>query len=129
MTARQRIESLTASWVTFIIVSGLATLLVNGVGVFSLLIALGSVVVNVAIVLFIGRRLLAGSSLTRTFLLVVATIGALGGSLAAAKFAWAGLWGFSFRMLVLAAIFAANAGMNVHSIRVLLSDSVKAHCR
>lgn len=128
MSARQRIENLTTSWVIFFVVVSLVMLFFSGFGFFSVLTAVGSAVIDVMLALYLGRKLMAGSSLTRTFLLVVATLGAVLGGIAAAKLGWALLHGFSGRLLLLTALVGADCAMAVHSLRVLLHPSVKAHC-
>ena len=127
MTAHQRIENLTHAWIGYGVVAGLATLLLNGLGVFSVIWALGSVAVSVVVALFFGRKLLARSSITRTFLLVVSVLGALFGGLADAKLGWALLHGLSFQLLVLTALALLHASMCVRSFRVLTDRVVKAH--
>ena len=78
MTARDKIEKLTNSWYGFALLSAAWSLFQNGIGVFSVVGGAISLVFSLALTYFIGKRLLARSSLTRTFLLVVSVLSKIG---------------------------------------------------
>jgi len=128
MTARDKIKALTNSWLLYVVISTAISLLFNGIGPISLILTAGPFVFSVAVVLLIGRKLLKGSSILRTLLLVLAAVGAVFATIGAAKLGWAFLHGFALRTLFMAGLSAASAYLNVRSLRVLSDVSVKAHC-
>src|SRR5438034_1104746 len=87
MTAKQKLESLTNAWYGFFFLSAVAGL-VRDFGIIKAVFATLSLAVTTFIVWFIGRRLLAKSSLTRFLMLVISGIGTLSGAYAAAKLSW-----------------------------------------
>lgn len=127
MTARDKIENLTTAWIGFIIVTGLSTFFVNGLGVLSLLATLGSVAVNVVLAVLIGRALVKRSRGTRVFCLVLNGIGVVFGTLGALKLGWTLLHGWSFALLYMTVLAVAHAAMNARSWRVLRDASVRSY--
>jgi len=79
MTAKEKIQNLTNAWYGFAVVAGIGAVLQNGIGFFSILAALGSTLFSFVLTYFFGRRLLAKSSLTRLFLVIVTALAALFG--------------------------------------------------
>src|SRR5262249_53132295 len=97
MSARQKINQLTNSWYGYSLFAAIVSVLsIRATGLFSLAIGLGfSVVINaiglvvsIVIVTFFGRMLLAGSRLTRVFLVVASGLGAVLGALGTLGAAW-----------------------------------------
>jgi hypothetical protein len=127
MTAREKLQNLTNAWYGFGVVAGLGSILQNGIGFFSILIAIGSTLFSFFLTWFFGRRLLNKSSLTRFLLIIVSALASLFGSLATAKMGWAFLHEWQLSILAQAAMGGASVYMNVRSFRVLTDDSVKAY--
>lgn len=127
MTARQKIEGLTNAWYGFALVSGLASLVQNGIGVFSIALTTGSILFSFVLTWFLGRRLLARSSLWRTILLVVSGLGTVLFTLGAARLAWAFVHAWSLSLLVGALGSGVLVYMYGRSFRVLTDRDVKAY--
>jgi len=127
MSARDRIEGLTNSWYGFGLVAGLVSLFESGFGFFSLLWTAAATLFAFFLTWFFGRRLLAKSSVTRLFLLVVSAIGVALGTLGAARLGWAFFQDWSISLLVQTAFTGSGAYMYLRSLRVLTDTQVKAY--
>jgi hypothetical protein len=127
MTARQKIESLTNAWYGFSLIAAGIALAQSGIGLFSIVWSALSLAVTFFVVWFIGRRLLAKSSLTRVVMLVISGVGTVLGCLATAKLGWAFLHDWSIWLLVSAFMSATAVGMYIRSWRTLTDVSVKAY--
>ena len=127
MTGREKIEGLTNSWYGFGLVAGLASLLQGGFGFFSLLSTAAGVLFSFVLTWFFGRRLLAKSSVTRLFLLVVSGISVCLATLGTARLGWAFLNDWSIALLVQTVFTGSSAYINFRSVRVLTDSSVKAY--
>jgi hypothetical protein len=127
MTAKEKIQNLTNAWYGFAVFAGLASFFQNGIGFFSILMALGTTLFSFFVAWFFGRRLLNKSSLTRFFLIIVTALSVIFGTLGAAKLGWAFLHSWELSLLVQATITGASVYMNGRSFRVLTDDSVKAY--
>lgn len=128
MTAKQKIENLTHTWYGFTVFMGALQLLVNGLGVFSILGAAFSTVLSLVLSFAFGRLLLGGSSLTRVLLVVFSTFGAILGTLAAGQALYTFFGDWSFALLGYATLALVSVSVHVKSFRVLTDKSVKAHC-
>lgn len=126
-TARQKIEGLTNSWYGYAAFCAFVSFWKNGIGFFSLLLTLGSFVFSVLLTWFIGRRLLAKSSLTRVIIVVLSGLSTVLGTLGVAKMGWTFLHTWSFDLLVHAAFVTLGVTMNARSFNVLMDKSVKAY--
>ena len=126
-TARQKIEGLTNSWYGYAVFGAVLSLWNNGIGFFSLIGTAGSFVFSVLLTWFIGRRLLAKSTLTRLIMVIVTGLSSLFGTLGVARMGWTFFQTFSLSILVYAALSAVVVYMNVKSFRVLTDKSVKAY--
>jgi hypothetical protein len=129
MSAREKIEGLTNAWYGFALFTTLISLLQNGFGFFWLLWTALSLPFSLFITFLIGRRLLAGSSLTRMILLVLGSLSALFGLLGSFKLVMAFLGSWELGTLLTLSLAVGSVWMNVRSIRVLTDASVKAHFR
>ncbi|HRG98540.1 MAG TPA: hypothetical protein PLR99_19950 [Polyangiaceae bacterium] len=129
MTARDKIEKLTNSWYGFALLSALWSLFQNGIGMFSLVGGAVSLAFSLALTYFIGKRLLARSSLTRSFLLVVSVLSMLLGTFWVYRTGVAFFHTWSFGLLLHIAFALMSLRMNFKSVRVLTDDSVAAYCR
>ena len=126
-TGREKIEQLTNQWYAFAAVSAIASVLASGIGFFSILFAACSTAFTFALTWFLGRRLLARSSLTRAALVLVSLVGGVLGALATARYGWAFFTGFSLTALLNGAVSTGSLVMNVRSFRTLTDASVKAY--
>ena len=127
MTATQKIEGLTNSYYGYAVFGAAVSLWTNGIGFFSLIGTAFSFVFSILLTWFIGRRLLAKSSLTRVLLVILTGLGTLFGSISAAKMGWTFVQTMSFTALLYAALVSVGVYMNVKSFRVLTDKSVKAY--
>jgi hypothetical protein len=125
MTAQKKIEQLTDTWYGFALFAGVVSVLVNGIGFFSIGIAVASTFVSLLITFVVGRLLLRRSSLTRLVVMVVAALSTISSALALVKF----VSDISFSGLIGAVLMAVTIYMNVRSLRVLTDSSVKAFFR
>jgi len=126
MTAKQKLESLTNAWYGFFFVSAVANLL-RDFGVIKAVFAALSFAATSFVVWFIGRRLQSKSSLTRMLMLIIAGIGTLSGSYAAAKLSWMFVHEWSLWILISALWSASAVVMYVRSWRTLTDSTVKAY--
>ena len=129
MTAREKIQGLTNSWYGWALVSGIFSLLRNGIGFFSLFMALGSTLFSFALTYFLGNRLLARSGFTRGFLIFASSVCMLLSALATFRFGAAFLQNWTFALLGQIAVMIVSFRMNFKSFRVLTDSSVKTYFR
>jgi hypothetical protein len=136
MNAKQKIEGLTRSWYGYSLVAAvLSVLSLRASGVLSLAIGLGiSIVLNaigllisVAVVTFLGRKLVHRSSATRTFLVVFSAIFFVLGAIATVTAGWDFLTTWSLATLCNVVLMASCTLLNGRSFRVLTETSVKAY--
>lgn len=126
MTAKEKIEQLRDGWYGFDVFSAIVGVLLNGLGFFKLASAFIGLLISLMITWFLGKRLLARSSLTRVVLLVFAVLGTVFGTLALLKLASLFFTAWSLKYLAATALGVAGLYMNVRSIRVLRDRSVRA---
>lgn len=124
MTARERIQGLTNSWLGYVAFTAALSVLREGRSVIGSVIGLS---ISLVVVWFIGNRLLARSSLTRLFLLVISSIATVLGAIGIARAGWLFLHEFSLSLLVGIFFGAVSVGMHVKSVRVLADSSVKSY--
>ncbi len=128
MTARQKIEQLTNAWYGYVTFSAIASLFKDGIpGLFSIIWAAMGLCFSLFITWFIGRRLLAKSSLTRFLLLLVTGIGSIFGTIGAGKMALTFVRTWELGMLGAAAFLGIAVYMHVRSFRTLVDSSVRAY--
>ena len=128
MTARQKIEHLTHAWYGYVTFSAIASLFRDGIpGFFSIIWAGMGLLVSLFVTWFIGRRLLAKSSLVRFVLLVWTGIGSLFGAMATGKAAWVFFQTWSFSFIGIAVFAGVAAYMHMRSFRTLMDSSVRAY--
>ena len=84
MDAKEKLEKLTNSWYGFAVFTGVATFLMNGIGIFSAIGAAISVFVSWVFTFAIGRLLLRKSSLTRWVLVVLGGLSVIAQSIGVA---------------------------------------------
>ena len=125
MSAKQKIEELTNAWYGYALFTALMSLFQNGIGIFSLFFTVASAIFSIFVTWFIGRRLLARSSLMRMILIVGSAVFSVLGGLAVFKLV---LGSWSFSTLALLALAIGSVMMNVRSLRTLTDQSVKAYC-
>jgi len=125
MTAREKIEHLTNSWYGFNIFAGAMSLIMGGLGIFSLVWATLATFASLVVTYLLGRKLHNRSSLTRSVLIVLSVI-----------FGLLGVVGLIFGVLrfelsltyLLEGIYVlALVSMYFKSVRVLTDKQVKAY--
>ena len=127
MTARQKIESLTHAWYGYSLLTAGVGLWNRGIGFFSIVSTALSLAVTFFVIWFIGRRLLAKSSLTRLLMVLISALGAIGGTVATARLGWAFLHEWSLWLIVAIFWSVSAVGMYIRSWRTLTDSSVKAY--
>jgi hypothetical protein len=127
MTATQKIEGLTNTYYGYAVFGAVLSLWNNGIGFFSLLLTGASFLFSIFLTWFIGRRLLAKSSLTRVALVLFTGICSVLGTVSVAKMSWTFVQTMSLSVLLYTALVAVGVYMNVKSFRVLTDKSVKAY--
>jgi len=126
-TARQKIEGLTNSWYGFAVFGALLSLWNGGIGFFSLLGTAASFVFTIFLTWFIGRRLLAKSSLTRVLLIAITGIVSVMDTVGVAQMGLTFFRTFSFTALAYVGVLGVHLYMNARSFRVLTDKSVKLY--
>jgi hypothetical protein len=129
MTAREKIQGLTNAWYGFAVFAALISLLQNGLGFFSLVGAVIGLAFSLTITFFLGRGLLARSSLLRIILVCLAAVFGLLGVLAVAKLAWLVVTTWHLSMIWTLVLTVGSVLMNYRSFRVLTDSTVKAYFR
>ena len=127
MTAKEKIEKLTHAWYGADLVAGIASILMNGIGVFSILIAGFSTVVSFVFTFVIGRLLVNRISLARYSLIFFSGLFAILGVLSVGRMALAFFTEWSLSYLGYALFAAMGVYMNGRSFRVLTDKSVAAY--
>ena len=126
-TARQKIEGLTNSWYGYAVFGALLSLWHGGIGFFSLIGTAASFLFSIFLTWFIGRRLLAKSTMTRLLLILITGVSSVMGTVGVAKMGWTFCQTLSLSVLVYAGLLAVSVYMNARSFRVLTDKSVKTY--
>jgi len=127
MSAREKIEALTNSWYGYLLFTAVAELFVTGIGFFSMIGTAFSFVFSCFVACFLGRRLLAKSSLTRVVLVILSGICTVLGAFGTAKMGWTFFHTWSLTTLVYTGMLATSVMMHARSFRVLTDSSVKSY--
>lgn len=128
MTARQKIEQLTHAWYGYVMFSAIASLFRDGIpGVFSIIWAAMGLAFSLFVTWFIGRRLLAKSSLTRFILLIVTGLGTAFGAWGVGKSALMFVRTWEFGVLGAAVFLGISVYMHARSFRTLVDSSVRSY--
>jgi hypothetical protein len=127
MSAREKIEGLTNTWYGYAVFGAALSLWHKGLGIGSLLSVGASFLFTIFLTWFIGKRLLAKSSLTRVILLITTSLSSVFGTIGVAKMGWQFVTSLDFSSLAYAAILGVSVYMNARSFRVLTDKSVKAY--
>jgi len=127
MSGKAKIEGLTNTWYGFGLFSAICSVLIAGVGFFSILFAFFGLLFSWTLTFFLGRALVARSSLVRFLLVCVSGIFMLLSALGSAKMAWAFVTGWELSTLVSTIYTAVLAWMYARSFKTLTDSSVKAY--
>jgi hypothetical protein len=123
MTARDKIENLTHAWYGFALFSSVASLLMNGIGVFSIIGTIVSLFVSFLITFFIGRALVNKSRFVRV---VVMTLSGLFGVLGVVGIGSA-LFQSEWSLTLFLAIGLGAVGVYMQFRSLLVLSSVRAY--
>ncbi|MDB5213944.1 MAG: hypothetical protein JWO86_1871 [Myxococcaceae bacterium] len=126
-TARQKIEGLTNSWYGFAVFGALLSLWHGGIGFFSLIGTAFSFCFTIFLTWFIGRRLLAKSTLTRLVLILFTGVISVMDTVGVAQMGLTFFRTFSFSALAYVGVLGVHLYMNARSFRVLTDKSVKMY--
>ncbi len=136
MNAKQKLEQLTRSWYGYSVFAALLSILsLRASGVLSLAVGLGlsiafnvvGLAISIAVVTFLGRKLVHRSSGMRKFLVVFSGLFCVLGALATVSAGWAMLHEWSLASLCSLVMMASCTVLNARSFRVLGETSVKAY--
>ena len=125
--AKEKIEGLTNSWYGYAVFGAALSLWNRGLGIGSIIGVAGSFLFTILLTWFIGRRLLAKSSITRLLLIIVTSLSSVFGSIGVAKMGWSFVTNLDFTSLVYALLLSVSVYMHARSFRVLTDKSVKAY--
>ena len=129
MTAKEKIEKLTDGWYGYTLFAGLITLIHNGIGFFSIFLAIGSTIFSLFITFLVGRWLLARSSIGRWIVITLSAFGVILAGLATAAYAFDIFRSFGLSPILSVLLFGSCTLMNLRSVRTLSESSVKAYFR
>lgn len=127
MSAREKIQSLTNAWYGYYLFAGAISLFQSGLGFFSIAITAITTIGLFVMTWFLGRRLLARSSFTRTVLNVISFCVAALSGYGVAKAGWMFVHEWSISLLIGILLGAGSIAMHVRSLRTLNDSSVKAY--
>ena len=127
MSRKAKIEGLTNSWYGFAVFSAICSVLMRGIGIFSIAIAIGGLLFSWFITFLIGRALIKKSSLTRFILIVFSGLFAVLGTIGTGKAAWSFIQSWQLSVLTYTAYTAVVAWMHARSFRTLMDSSVKQY--
>lgn len=127
MTAKEKLEKLTHAWYGFALVSGAMTLVANGLGVLSLIVAAFGTAFSLALAWFFGSRLRARSKFWRTALLILSGLFTVIGVLTVASSLWQFVHQWAWGLLWSAILGSLSTYMNARSFNVLTDKDVKAY--
>ncbi len=127
MDAKEKLEKLTNSWYGFAVFTGVATFLMNGIGIFSAIGAAISVFVSWVFTFAIGRLLLRKSSLTRWVLVVLGGLSVILGVLGIAGGLYTFFTEWSLTYLLYAGYVSVAVYQHAKSLKVLTDDKVKGY--
>ncbi len=127
MNGKEKIEKLTHSWYGFAIFAAVASIFMNGIGIFSIIGAVISTFVSFVLTFLFGRWLLGKSSFTRYFLIVVSGLVSILGILGVGQALYTFFTEWTFGILLNFALASVSIYMNVKYFSVLTDKSVKAY--
>lgn len=127
MTGKAKLEGLTNAWYGFAVFSALFGLLMNGIGLGSIVSAVGGLLFSWVLTWFIGRSLMRKSGLMRLLLILVTGFGAVTGVYATGKLALMFVQTFELKVILATIYTAVNVYMTGRSLRTLLDGSVKTY--
>jgi hypothetical protein len=136
MTAKQDLENLSHSWYGYVVCAALFSVFgLRASGIFTFAIGLSiwmvinafMLVVALAVVTFLSRRLLARSSGTRVFLIVVSALFAVLGTLTFLDEGRMFLSYWSLSLLLRMAATAVGVMMNARSFAILMRPNVRRY--
>ncbi|GEM_PF-1350865 len=127
MSGRAKIETLTNSWYGFAVFSALYSIVLKGIGLFSIAGAILGLLVSWTVTFFIGRALLKKSSLVRTLLVIFSAVATIVGVLNVGRMTLAFVRSWELAILGSLVFASVSTWMNARSFRVLTHPSVKAY--
>lgn len=129
MTAKEKIEKLTDTWYGYTLFANAVSLLIHGIGFFSIAFTAMATVFSLFVTFLIGRWLLGRSSIGRLVVLCLSGIGLVTGALAVLRFGALFLDEWSIAALAQTVVVAAGTLVNLRSLRTLTDASVKTYFR
>ncbi len=127
MDGKAQIEKLVNTWYGFGLFTGFTTILMNGIGILSILGAIISTCIGFAITFALGRLLMRRSGVTRWLLVALSALSVVLGIVGIGGALWTFFTEWSFSLLVYAAFGVIGIYVNAKSFNVLTDKSVKAY--
>lgn len=127
MSGKTKIEGLTNSWYGFAVFSAICSVLTNGIGIFSIVIAFFGLLLSWFITFLIGRALIKKSSFVRFILVASSGLFTIVGVFGTGKAAWSFLQSWQLSLLAYGAYAAVSTWMHARSFRTLMDSSVRAY--
>ena len=127
MTAKEKIEKLTDTWYGYTLFANGVSLVINGIGFFSIAFTAMATIFSLFVTFLIGRWLLGRSSFGRLVVLCLSGIGLVAGALAVLRFGAMFLDEWSIAALAQTIVVACGVLVNLRSLRTLTDTSVKSY--
>jgi hypothetical protein len=127
MAAREQLQKLTNGWYSMAVVSAGASLLMNGLGIFSIVGSVLSLSFMFLLTWWIGRKLQNRSSLTRSVCILASVVFSVLGILGIFGLGRELFEDFRLSIFVDIALMVMTISMNVRSFRVLTDTQVKQY--
>ena len=127
MSGKAKIEGLTNSWYGFAVFSAICSVLMNGIGILSIVTAFFGLLFSWFITFLIGRALIKKSSLVRFILLALSGLVTIIFAIGTGKAAWSFVQSWQLSLLAYGAYTAVSTWMHARSFRTLMDSSVKAY--
>ncbi len=127
MTAREKLQKLTNGWYSMAVVSALASLVMNGIGFFSIIGTVLSTGFMFVLTWWIGRKLMNRSSLMRSVCILLSVVGSVLGIIAIFGLGKSLFDEFSLKTIVEMGLTGMGVTLNVRSFRILTDTKVREY--
>jgi ABC-type sulfate transport system permease subunit len=128
MSAREQLQKVTNGWYSIALLGAVANVLMNGLGIFTIVWAVLSTGFMFVITWWIGRKLLNRSSLMRSVCIVLSVLGSVLGVLAIFALGKALFEGASlFDTAIELGLTGMGLSMNFRTFRTLTDANVKSY--
>jgi hypothetical protein len=136
MNAKQKLQGLSHSWYGYMVLTTLVSILgLRASGILTLVVGFAFwavinaffLLIGLALVTFVSRKLLSGSAGMRRFLVVLSALGTVLGALSVLSLGLAFLHTWSLALIIQIGVTGSWALLNARSFRTLGETQVKAY--